>query len=71
MRWQFQDVKGRFGKVFKKALTEGPQEITREEGGCVFVVSEADYNRLLGERPSLKSLLFEGPSFDGLDLSRD
>jgi hypothetical protein len=38
----------------------------------VVVVAERDYEKLIGKRPDFKEfLLGKGPSFAGLDLSRD
>ena len=35
------------------------------------VLTEARYRELTGERATFKSMLVEGPDFDGLDLMRD
>lgn len=72
MSWQLSEAKARFSELFEQALADGPQEVTRRGKDRVFIVSAADYQRLGGERPGLKALLLgEGPSLQGLDLSRD
>lgn len=72
MTWQLTDAKARFSELFEQALAEGPQEITRRGKDRVYMLSAEDYERLAGKRPGFKELLFqEGPSFEGLDLSRD
>ena len=35
------------------------------------MLSEQDYERITGRRPSFKDFLSEGESFEGLDFSRD
>jgi prevent-host-death family protein len=70
MIWQLADAKNRFSEVVTKALTEGPQRV-RRRGDTVVIVSEDEYERLLGKKPSFKEYLRSGPSFEGLDLERD
>ncbi len=71
MTWKLADAKNRFSEVVRKALDEGPQRITRRDDAVV-VLSEADYQRLTGERPGLRDyLLGPGPSLEGVDLARD
>lgn len=46
----------------------------RRRGETVVVLSEAEYERLAGSPPKKMSLgeyLLQGPSFEGVDLSRD
>jgi prevent-host-death family protein len=57
-RWQLQDAKARFSELVEKAVTEGPQVVTRRRKEAVVVLSiEAwqDVQRRAG--PSLKDLL--------------
>ncbi|MGO4724004.1 MULTISPECIES: type II toxin-antitoxin system Phd/YefM family antitoxin [unclassified Inquilinus] len=51
MNWQLQDAKNRFIEVVEKALTEGPQHITRCGRPAVVVIAEAEYQKL--RKPSL------------------
>lgn len=67
--WQLADAKNRFSELVRKALTQGPQRVTRR-GESVVVMSERDFERLAGKRPSFKDYLLKGPTFDGLDLTR-
>jgi antitoxin Phd len=71
MTWNLADAKNRLTEVVNRALTEGPQTITRRND-TVIVVSAAEFAELKGaKRPGFKEFLFEGESFDGLDLTRN
>jgi hypothetical protein len=70
MDWRLADAKNRFSELFTQALTLGPQRVRRFKD-AVIVLSERDYERITGRRPSLKDHLCQGESFQGLDLSRD
>lgn len=70
MTWNLADAKNRLSEVVNRALSEGPQTITRRND-TVVVISSARYEELTGKRPSFKEFLLQGPSFEGLDLSRD
>jgi antitoxin Phd len=70
MDWQLADAKNRFSEVVNQALTSGPQRIKRR-GDVVVLLSESDYLRLTGERPSLLRFILDGPDLTGVDLSRD
>lgn len=69
--WKLADAKNKFSEVVRRALDEGPQRVTRRDDAVV-IVSEAEYRRLTGQRPSLRDyLLASGPSLEGVDLTRD
>lgn len=71
MSWKLADAKNRFSELVQKALVEGPQRVTRR-GDAVVVLSEADYERLTGQRPGFREYLMgDGPDLQGLDLTRD
>ena len=69
MDWRLADAKNRFSEMFTLALTLGPQRV-RRRNDSVIVLSEKDYERITGRRPSFKQYLIEGESFEGLDVSR-
>ena len=71
MEWTLAEAKNRFSEVVKRALSEGPQRVSRRGDDAVVVVAQDEYDRLTGARPDFKKLLFEGPNFDELDLTRD
>jgi prevent-host-death family protein len=53
--WQLQEAKNQFSLLVDKALSEGPQTVTRHGRPAVVVVSIADYQKR--SRPRRKSLL--------------
>lgn len=70
--WQLAEAKNKFSEVFRKALSDGPQYITRRGARAVLV--SADEWEEAAARPKRKPLgqyLIEGPSLEGLDLERD
>lgn len=71
MEWKLAEAKNKFSELINRALMEGPQRVQRRRE-AVFVLSEKEYSKLTGERPSFKAFLTQkGPSLDDLDLSRD
>ena len=70
MTWKLAEAKNRLTEVVNRALTEGPQAITRRND-TVVVISAETYAELTGKRPSFKDFLMTGPSLEGLDLERD
>jgi hypothetical protein len=44
----------------------------RRHDAAVVILAEHDYDKLTGKKPDFKRfLLADGPSFEGLDLTRD
>ncbi len=70
MEWTAAEANTRFGEILDLALTEGPQRV-RSRDDAVVVVAAEEYERLVGQERSFKDYLFNGPSFEGLDLTRD
>jgi antitoxin Phd len=71
--WQLAEAKNKFSEVFTRAMTEGPQTISRR-GEEAVLISRAEYERLAAKRAkkmSLGEFLLQGPSFEGVDLERD
>lgn len=70
-RWALQDAKNRFSEVVTKALTEGPQTVTRHGRDAVVVLSAEEYRQTVKARPSLAQVLLTSPLRGAaLDLSR-
>ena len=70
MDWQLAEAKNKLSEVVNRALTEGPQRITRR-GEVVVVLSEDEYKRLTGQRQTLVDYLRSGPDLSELDIKRD
>lgn len=43
--WALQDAKNKFSQVVDKAMTEGPQTVTRHGRECVVVLSTKEYRQ--------------------------
>lgn len=73
MNWQLQDAKARFSEVIKKAEAEGPQHITVRGAPTAVVLSEAEYERLVGTGGSLVEFMRRSPLYgqEQIDLTRD
>jgi antitoxin Phd len=70
MEWQMADAKNRFSEMLNLASSQGPQRVRRRKDAFM-VVTEEEWERLSGKRPDFKEYLMTGPSFDGVDLTRD
>jgi antitoxin Phd len=70
--WQLQDAKNKFSEVIKKAVTEGPQIVTRHGEEVVVILSKVEYERLLKSQTSLLEFFRRSPLVGlDLDLERD
>jgi prevent-host-death family protein len=66
--WPLQDAKANLSQVVNRALEDGPQRITRHGRGAAVVLSERDFQRLVGrKRHSLVEFLAKS-GLRGLDL---
>ncbi|PYE87819.1 type II toxin-antitoxin system Phd/YefM family antitoxin [Phyllobacterium leguminum] len=64
MEWHLQDAKNHFSKVVQKARNEGPQVVTLRGERAAVVLSAADYDALIGNRPDIIEDLLAGPAWD-------
>lgn len=70
--WQLQEAKGKFSEVVKRALKEGPQDITVRGEPVAVVISRQEYTRLT--HPKLRFLEFmrRSPFIEAdVDFSRE
>lgn len=65
--WQVQDAKARFSELLRSAAAEGPQAITVRGRTAAVVVSQEEYERLKGKKPSLVEFMRSSP-LAGVDL---
>jgi len=55
--WQLQIAKARFGEVFRRARSEGPQWVTRQGNEAVVILPAEDYENLTRRTRQPKSLV--------------
>lgn len=69
--WQIQTAKARFSEVFRRARTEGPQIITRQGKEGVVMISDEQYQRLVGKSHQPKSIVqfFRDSPLVGIELN--
>ena len=68
MSWQLQEAKARLSELINKARAEGPQHITVRGVSTAVVLSEADYERLVGRGESLVEFMRRSPLFGQDDV---
>jgi len=71
--WQLQAAKARFSEVVRRALSEGPQYVTRQGKDAVVVLPTEEFERLRRRKPkgSLLKFFAESPLVgSGIDLER-
>lgn len=56
-RWQLQTAKARFSELFRKARSEGPQWVTRQDKEAVVVLPAEEFERLSARSQQPKSLV--------------
>jgi prevent-host-death family protein len=59
--WGVAEAKAKFSEVVEQALTEGPQEITRNGRQAVTVIATAELQRLKKPKQSLAEFLLNSP----------
>ncbi len=55
-RWQLQTAKARFSEIFRRARSEGPQWITRQDREAVVMLPAEEFERLTGRAKQPRSL---------------
>lgn len=65
--WQLRDARSRFSEVVHKAISEGPQIVTRRGVEVVVVVSKDEFAAMQRTRRSLVQLFRDSPLV-GVDL---
>lgn len=66
-KWQLQDAKNRFSELVNRALSAGPQVVTRRGKEVIVVLSQDDYQALQARQSTLVEFFRESPLF-GVDL---
>src|SRR5579863_4050964 len=74
-RWQLQTAKARFSELFRRARTEGPQWITKQDKEAVVMLPAEDFEALTARAKQPKSFvqfLRESPLLgSGINLERE
>ncbi len=68
--WQIQDAKNKLSEVINRALTQGPQLITKHGEKTVVVISYTEYEKMQKSQGKLSEFFRTSPLV-GVDLSRD
>lgn len=71
MSWQTQQAKQRFSELVERAMTDGPQTVTRRGVDVVVVMSVDEYRRVTRQCKDFKEFLLSAPDMSMLDLERD
>jgi prevent-host-death family protein len=70
--WQLQEAKNKFSEVVNRALSFGPQFVTRHGKETVVVLSVTEYRKLAAPAEDLATFFANSPLRDsGIDLERD
>jgi antitoxin Phd len=56
-RWQLQTAKAQFSEVFRRARSEGPQLVTRQEKEAVVILQAEEFERLSARSRQPQSLV--------------
>jgi antitoxin Phd len=74
-RWQLQTAKARFSELFRRARTEGPQWITKQDKEAVVMLPAEDFEALAARAKQPKSFvqfMRESPLMSsGINLERE
>lgn len=70
--WQLQDAKARFSELFRAAISNGPQRVSRQHGGEVIIINAEEFDALTAKKRSPKSLVkfFADSPLREIDLDR-
>ena len=72
MIWQLQEAKAKFSELVRKAVHEGPQEVTVRGQEQVVVLSKKSYENLKGLKLPFWDFMSQSPLLGvELDLDRD
>jgi prevent-host-death family protein len=68
--WQLQEAKNKFSAVIEKALSDGPQIVTRRGVETVVILSAEKYRELIKPKIGLVDFMQRSP-LKGVDLDLD
>lgn len=70
MVWQVQSAKQRFSELVTRAVSEGPQIVTKHGREAVVVLEIGEYRRLVGVPLDFKEFLMTMPPIHDLEIER-
>lgn len=70
MNWQVQAAKQRFSELVERAVSEGPQIVTKHGRETVVVLEIGEYRRLRRVPADFTELLLRIPQGDELEIER-
>ena len=68
MNWQVQTAKQRFSELVERAVSDGPQIVTKHGRPTVAVVEIGEFRRLSGTTMNFKEFLLSGPDMSNLEI---
>ena len=68
--WQVQEAKTKLSEVIDRAISEGPQTITRHGKARAMLMSVEEYEALQRKKPNFVDFLLSGPTFEDIDIER-
>ncbi|MCL4871239.1 MAG: type II toxin-antitoxin system Phd/YefM family antitoxin [Anaerolineae bacterium] len=70
--WQLQEAKNKLSELVEKALSDGPQIITKRGVETAIILSYSDYRKMVSSQKKLSQFFRESPLVGvDLDLIRD
>lgn len=71
-QWQLDEAKNKLSELIDRALSEGPQVITRHGVEVAVVISAAEYSRRTAAKPRLGDFFLNSPlRGSGIIIERD
>ncbi|MBF0431312.1 MAG: type II toxin-antitoxin system Phd/YefM family antitoxin [Fibrobacteria bacterium] len=67
--WQLQEAKSKFSELVKKAVSSGPQVVTKRGVNTIVILSVEDYKKLNKPKNSLVKFFEQSPRVN-LDITR-
>ena len=68
--WQLQEAKAKFSQVFDRALTEGPQYVTRRNKDEVVIVGRSEFERQQSAPVHIVDILLAAPHSPDFQIHR-
>jgi prevent-host-death family protein len=69
MKWQIHQARARFSEMVRRALTEGPQTLTRYGKPVATLIPAGQHPRLRSRGTSFKAMLTAAP-LQGVEITR-